>query len=91
VSRRLVLAAAALTLVGGLVIAAGSLARVWHMNRELETVERDLGTLKTRTDTLARTIDSLRNDPVSIEKAAREDLGYVRPGDTVLKFPSPAR
>jgi cell division protein FtsB len=91
VSRRLVLAAAAVTLVGGLAIGGGSLVRVWHMKRELETVERDLGALKTKTETLARTIEQLRNDPLYTEKLAREELGYVRAGDTVLKFPSPPR
>ena len=37
---------------------------------------------------LTATIDKLRNDPAYIEKLAREDLGYVREGETVLKFPA---
>ena len=61
--------------------------RVSEMRREMEAVERDLGTLRTRTDELTRTVDRLRNDPAYIEKLAREDLGYVREGETVLKFP----
>jgi cell division protein FtsB len=32
-------------------------------------------------------VDRLRTDPAYIEKLAREELGYVRPGETVLKFP----
>ena len=30
----------------------------------------------------------LRNDPAYVEKLAREELGMVREGETVLKFPS---
>jgi cell division protein FtsB len=61
--------------------------RVSEMRRELDTMERDLVTLRARTDELTRTVDRLRNDPAYIEKLAREDLGYVREGETVLKFP----
>ena len=61
--------------------------RVSEMRREMEAMERDLVTLRTRTDELTRTVDRLRNDPAYIEKLAREDLGYVREGETVLKFP----
>ena len=61
--------------------------RVSEMRREMEAMERDLVTLRTRTDELTRRVDRLRNDPAYIEKLAREDLGYVREGETVLKFP----
>jgi cell division protein FtsB len=44
-------------------------------------------TLRARTEALTRTVDRLRTDPAYIEKLAREDLGYVREGETVLKFP----
>ena len=37
---------------------------------------------------LTANIDKLRNDPAYIEKLAREELGYVREGETVLKFPA---
>ncbi len=62
--------------------------KVSEMRREMDTMERDLVTLRARTDELTRTVERLRNDPAYIEKLAREDLGYVREGETVLKFPS---
>ena len=40
---------------------------------------------------MKREIERLRTDPAYIEKLAREDLGWVREGDTVLKFPAPPR
>jgi cell division protein FtsB len=64
-----------------------AIRRVSEMRREMATMERDLVTLRSRTEELTRTVERLRNDPAYIEKLAREDLGYVREGETVLKFP----
>ena len=61
--------------------------RVSEMRREMDAMERDLVTLRARTDELTKTVDRLRTDPSYIEKLAREELGYVREGETVLKFP----
>jgi len=61
--------------------------RVSELRREMDAMERDLVTLRARTEELTQTVDRLRNDPAYIEKLAREDLGYVREGETVLKFP----
>ena len=70
-----------------LVYGVRAVMKVAEMRREMVTMERDLVTLRTRTDELARTVERLRNDPAYIEKLAREDLGYVRDGETILKFP----
>ena len=86
--RRVVLGVLGVLAVGGVAIGANGMMRVWEMRRELETLERDIVQLRTQTQKLSQTVDRLRNDPAYIEKLAREDLGYVRPGETVLKFPS---
>jgi cell division protein FtsB len=31
-------------------------------------------------------IEALRNDPRTVERLAREKLGYAKPGETVLRF-----
>ena len=86
---RLVGGVAGALLVAGLVIYGGSaLARVLSLQRDVEAVERDIVAQRTRADALARTVERLRNDPAYLEKLAREELGWVREGDTVLKFPS---
>ena len=88
-SRRLLGGAALLLLATGLTVYGGNqVMRVAAMRREMETMERDLVTLRARTEELTKTVERLRNDPSYIEKLAREDLGYVREGETVLKFPS---
>ncbi len=35
---------------------------------------------------LRLSIDALRNDPKTIERLARERLGYAKPGETVIRF-----
>jgi cell division protein FtsB len=76
-------AAAVLLLVYG----GGSLVRVWQMQREVQTLERDIAGLRDETQRLSRTIDGLRNNPDEIERLAREALGLVKPGEKVLKLP----
>ena len=65
--------------------------RVTQLKRQLETMERDIVVLRARAEELSRTVERLRNDPALMEKLAREELGYVRPDETVLKFPSSGR
>ena len=76
-------------LVAGLAAYGGTNAvRVWQMQRELRALERNLDALRTEREKLTRTVDRLRHDPAYLEKLAREDMGMVREGETVLKFPS---
>ena len=87
-NRRVAIVVLALVVGGGLVVYGGSgVIRVRAMQQEIRHLERELSTLRSQTEKLTATIDKLRHDPAYIEKLAREDLGYVREGDTVLKFP----
>jgi cell division protein FtsB len=84
-----VTAALVLVVVGSLAVYGGSgVLRVRAMQEEIRQLERELAMLRAQTEKLTATIDKLRNDPAYIEKLAREDLGYVREGETVLKFPA---
>ena len=85
---RLVLAVMAVVMVAGLAIGGNGLLKVRQMQRELDVLEKEIVQLRARTVDLTRTVDRLRNDPAYIEQRAREDLGWVRDGETVLKFPS---
>ena len=89
---RLLGSGAVVVLTLGLAVCGGNqVLRVTHMRREVETIERDIVSLRARADELSRVVERLRNDPAYIEKLAREELGYVRPDETVLKFPSAGR
>ncbi|MBI4587575.1 MAG: septum formation initiator family protein [Candidatus Rokubacteria bacterium] len=91
--RRRVLAASALGLAaaGLLVFGGAGLVRVWQMKQEVEGLEREIQLLRSEADRLSRTVDRLREDPALIEQIAREELGMVKGGEKVLKFPSEKR
>jgi len=85
----LVTLALAIVVVALAVYGLSALHRVAQLSRELERQERELAAVRQRTDLLGEAVERLRHDPAYIEKLAREDLGYVREGETVLKFPRP--
>lgn len=88
-SARVVAAALGLLVAGGVLSAWGvsGAVRIRAMQRDIEATQREISALRAQNEALTLTIDRLRNDPIFLEKLAREDLGMVRPGDTVLKFP----
>jgi len=88
VSPRVVGAALGLLAVAMIAYGSTGLLRVWQMKQEVQALEREIRTLRGETQELARTVDRLRHDPETMEKIAREELGFVRPGEKVLKFPS---
>jgi cell division protein FtsB len=81
----LAVAALAIVAYGG-----QSLARVWQMTREVKSLEREIVRLRADTAELSAAVTRLRSDPESIEKVARETLGFVKPGERVLKLPPSA-
>ncbi|MFQ5896855.1 MAG: septum formation initiator family protein [Candidatus Methylomirabilia bacterium] len=87
-SRR-VLASSALGIAAAAILAYGAagVIRVWQMKQDVEALGKELETLQSETELLSSTVDRLREDPALIEKLAREELGYVKPGEKVLKFP----
>ena len=83
------LRAGALTLAALAILGFGgqSLGRLWHMKREVDGLERELANLRAETDRLSAAVGALRSDPESIERIAREELGFVKPGERVYKLP----
>jgi len=85
--------------VTGLLLVAGLLAlAVWYLPliRQNERFRKDVLRLdgqiaieETTAKELKTSIDSLRNDPKSVERLAREKLGYAKPGETVIRFEEP--
>ncbi len=86
-ARALLLGAAGFFLL--LVLAAG-----WKSYRDLESAREREAMLaarivqtESRVDALRRRIASLREDPVALERMAREQLGLVKPGEVVVVYP----
>ena len=54
---------------------------------EYEALQQQIGNLKKENDRYGQQIDSLQHDPKTIEKEAREQLHYARPGEVVYVSP----
>jgi len=68
------------------------LPRYFSMREHAQQLDLDLQALQRTTRTLRGDIDRLEHDPAKIEQLAREQLGYVRKGETVYQLvPSPSQ
>jgi len=53
---------------------------------EAARLERENAALEQRVMRLRRDVKALSGDPAALERAAREELGYVKPGEIVYKL-----
>ncbi len=67
----------------------------WYLPliRQNERMRQEVQRLDTQTQKenesarqLKASIDALRNDPKAVERLAREQLGFAKPGETVVHF-----
>jgi cell division protein FtsB len=63
----------------------GLLAVIVNQSR-IENLQSEIGELEEGNRLLRNQIRSLRKDLTSVERIAREDLGLVKPGETVYEF-----
>jgi len=83
----------------GLILAAVVVGvAIWYLplinqNERMRRELHRLGSEIKREEDMARQMKSateaLRNDPRTVERLAREKLGYARPGETVIRFQNP--
>jgi len=63
---------------------------VFHGKRtEFRSLTEGVEALREENQRLSRQIESLKSDPRTIEKEAREQLRYTRPGEVVYVMPAP--
>lgn len=62
------------------------LSRYFAMRDYAKNLEQELSVLRNENVTLQQDILRLQHDPTKIEQLAREQLGYVRKGETVYQF-----
>jgi cell division protein FtsB len=55
--------------------------------REIEQIREQIGKLNDENKTLTEQVSSLKSDPKSIERIAREEMGLARPGEMIFKIP----
>jgi cell division protein FtsB len=90
VTVRIALAVFSLLTVAVLLLAVFNdegLLEVHARAKKLSAIEADIGKLDAENKELSSDIQSLRSDPSTIEKFAREELKLVKPGEIVLVTP----
>jgi cell division protein FtsB len=58
--------------------------------KQIEQLHGEIEKLNHDNQSLAEQVNALKTDPKAIEKIAREDMGLVRPGETIFKLPPEA-
>jgi cell division protein FtsB len=92
--RRLGTAAAVVLIVGLLLHAmfgANGMVVYRQKQTEMHTLESEVDRLQKENDQSVTQIKSLKSDPAAIEKEAREQLHYTRPGEVVYVNPDAAQ
>ena len=91
---RLTQAVAALVALAILILIGMTYLPLIHQNermrREILRLDAELEKQEAVSRQLRADIDSLRNDPATVTRLAREKLGYAKPDETVIRFESPA-
>jgi len=63
--------------------------RYFRLRREVAALEARTHRLREQNEKLAREVAALGKDLRAIERAAREELGFVKPGEVVLNLEAP--
>lgn len=71
------------------VYARSGLARTLQLRRELDGLRARNADLRVENERLGREAEALRNDPRAIERVARAELGWVRPGEIIVDLSRP--
>jgi cell division protein FtsB len=72
------------------VYARSGLARTLVLRRDLKALRGRNAQLAAENERLAREAEALRSDPDAIERVARAELGWVRPGEIIVDLgPAP--
>jgi cell division protein FtsB len=61
-----------------------------HLKRKntAKKLQTDINTIKLQNEVIKNQIDLIQNDPLEVEKIAREELGLSKPGEIIYKFES---
>ena len=62
-----------------------------HKRAESQRLQKDIDSLQQENARLLKQVDALKTDPKAIEKEAREQLRYTRPGEVVYTLPAPTK
>ena len=57
-----------------------------RMRQDVQQKESEIRKLEEENRRLKASIEAMRSDPQTVERTARQKLGYARPGETVVRF-----
>ncbi len=57
-----------------------------RMRREVDRLDTEVTKQKQISERLQQELNALRNDPKTVERLARQNLGYAKPDETVFRF-----
>jgi cell division protein FtsB len=63
--------------------------RYLKLRDDVEALHQRNQAIAAQNEALRREIQALRDDPTALERAVREELGYVKPGEIVFHLESP--
>lgn len=78
--------AAVLLMLGALLFGEMGISRYLHLRTHSEQLEHDLADLQKLNAELRADLDRVQYDSARLEELAREQLGYVRKGETVYQL-----
>lgn len=86
VRRKLLMVAACVAALLTMVSAADAkgFRRYLSLRQDVEAIQERNRAITAANDALRREINALRTEPAALERAAREELGYIRPGELVF-------
>ena len=59
--------------------------------KEIKQIQEQIGKINDENKSLTDQVNSLKSDPKSIERIAREEMGLARPGEMIFKLPDTAK
>ena len=57
-----------------------------RMRRELDRLQSEFTKQKQVDEQIRQELNALRNDPKTVERLARQSLGYAKPDETIVRF-----
>ena len=60
-----------------------------QMRRRIDSLDAELERQRQSAKQFQQEVDALRNDPKTVERLAREKLGYAKPDETIIHFDPP--
>jgi len=71
------------------VLGANGAVAYGNKRSEYKTLEKNVDQLQAQNEQLRKRIEALKTDPAAIEREAREQLHYAKPGEIVYVAPAP--